>query len=162
MTPPSITLRTVTPADEEFLLAVYSSIREPELAVTDWSAEQKAQFCQMQFQAQDTHYRQHYTGAQLDVIWNGDVPIGRLYVARWPNEIRIMDIALLPAHRGQGIGTRLLQELQQEAAAAGKTLSIHVERFNPVLRLYQRLGFQISEDKGVYLLMHWNAVEPLK
>jgi ribosomal protein S18 acetylase RimI-like enzyme len=78
-----------------------------------------------------------------------------LYVARWDREIRIMDIALLPEHRGSGIGSKLLRELQDEARAAGKTLSIHVERFNPALRLYERLGFQQVEDKGVYLLMSW-------
>jgi ribosomal protein S18 acetylase RimI-like enzyme len=78
-----------------------------------------------------------------------------LYVARWEREIRIMDIALLPEDRGAGIGTKLLRELQEEARAAGKSLTIHVERFNPALGLYERLGFQQIEDKGVYLLMEW-------
>jgi ribosomal protein S18 acetylase RimI-like enzyme len=78
-------------------------------------------------------------------------------VDRWDKEIRIMDIALLPEHRGVGIGTGLLRELQEEARAAGKSLSIHVEKFNPALRLYERLGFQPQEDKGVYLLMVWRG-----
>ena len=51
-------------------------------------------------------------------------------VARWADEIRIVDIALLPEYRGAGIGTPLLGELEDEAAAAGKPLSIHVERLN--------------------------------
>jgi ribosomal protein S18 acetylase RimI-like enzyme len=53
------------------------------------------------------------------------------------------------------VGTLLLRELQDEAAASGRSLSIHVERFNPALRLYERLGFQLLEDKGVYLLLEW-------
>ena len=81
---------------------------------------------------------------------------GRLYVARWPAEIRIMDIALLPAHRGRGAGTALLRDLMAEAEAAEKPLTIHVERFNPALRLYLRLGFTPIEDKGVYLLLRWS------
>ncbi len=68
-----------------------------------------------------------------------------------------MDIALLPEHRGAKIGTRLIGELQREAATAGKALSIHVEKFNAALRLYERLGFRVREDKGVYLLMEWRG-----
>lgn len=80
-------------------------------------------------------------------------PAGRLYVARWDEEIRIVDIALLPGRRNGGIGTALLRDLMREAEAAGKPLTIHVERFNPALGLYLRLGFTAVEDKGVHLLL---------
>jgi predicted GNAT family acetyltransferase len=82
--------------------------------------------------------------------------VGRLYVARWPEEIRIIDIALLPQHRNGGIGSSLLADLCREAAAAGKPVTIHVERFNPALGLYHRLGFVPIADKGVYLLLQWS------
>jgi GNAT superfamily N-acetyltransferase len=127
------------------------------LSVTGWSDLEKAAFCRGQFNAQTAHYRENYPGASLQIIERDGEPIGRLYVMRWEREIRIMDIALLPEHRGAGIGTKLLRELQKEAAAAGKPLTIHVERFNPALQLYQRLGFREIEDKGVYLLMRWSA-----
>ena len=153
----SVKLRLATAEDADFLATVYASTRVEELAVTDWSAAQKAQFCRQQFAAQDAHYRQHYPTAEFSVIECCGAAIGRLYVDRWAKEIRIMDIALLPAQRGAGIGTRLLHELQEEACAAGKALSIHVEKFNPALRLYERLGFSVKEDKGVHLLMEWNG-----
>ena len=156
----SISLRPITPEDESFLAGLYASTRAEELAVTGWSDEEKAVFCRKQFDAQSAHYRENYPGASLQVIENAGAPIGRLYVARWEREIRIMDIALLPEHRGAGIGAKLLRELQDEARSAGKTLTIHVERFNPALRLYERLGFQMTEDKGVYLLMRWSATPP--
>jgi ribosomal protein S18 acetylase RimI-like enzyme len=44
-----------------------------------------------------------------------------------------------------------------EAAAAGKAVTIHVEKNNPAMRLYRRLGFRTEEDKGVYDLMRWTA-----
>jgi predicted GNAT family acetyltransferase len=66
-----------------------------------------------------------------------------------------VDIALVPEFRNAGIGTALLRDLLAEGAAAGKRVSIHVERFNPALRLYARLGFRQVEDKGVYLLLEW-------
>ena len=111
----------------------------------------------MQFDAQHAHYQEHYPGAAFDVILVDGQPAGRLYVAREDDEIRIVDIALLPEYRNRGIGTRLLRGLQSEAAAAGKPLSIHVERFNPALRLYERLGFRQIEDQGVYLFMEWRS-----
>ena len=152
-----LSLRPITPEDDSFLAALYGSTRSEELAVTGWSDEDKAVFCRRQFDAQTVHYREKYPGASLQVIEQAGAPIGRLYVARWEREIRIMDIALLPEHRGAGIGAQLLGELQGEARSAGKSLSIHVERFNPALRLYERLGFKQVEDKGVYLLMEWSS-----
>ena len=153
----SAKLRRATAEDAEFLGAVYASTRAAELAVTDWSAEQKTQFCRQQSTAQDAHYRQHYPTAEFSIVEREGAAVGRLYVDRWEREIRIMDIALLPAHRGSGIGTALLRELQEQARAAGKALSIHVEKFNPALRLYERLGFTVREDKGVYLLLEWRG-----
>ncbi len=94
-------------------------------------------------------------GVFFRVVVSGGRDAGRLYVDRWEREIRIMDIALLPEHHGQGAGNALLKKLQEEAAATARVLSIHVERFNPALRLYHRLGFVAAEDKGVYLLLHW-------
>lgn len=149
------TLRPATPEDSRFLERVYASTRAEELAVTDWSEAQKAAFIHQQFTAQDAHYRKHYPTAQFFVIEVNGSPIGRLYVDRWSREIRIMDIALLPERRGEGSGTRLISELQEEARATGKALSIHVEKFNPAMRLYDRLGFKPVEDKGVYVLMEW-------
>jgi ribosomal protein S18 acetylase RimI-like enzyme len=148
-------LRAATPEDEQFLHAVYAGTRAEELARVPWSEEQKRAFTNMQFAAQDADYRQHYPTAQYSIIEVQGVPAGRLYVDRCQKEIRIIDIALLPEHRRGGIGTKLLRELQDEARAAGKTLTIHVEKFNPALNLYRRLGFQQIEDKGVYLFLEW-------
>jgi GNAT superfamily N-acetyltransferase len=116
-------------------------------------------FCRHQFDAQTAHYTANYPGASFQLIERSGKPAGRLYLARWENEIRIVDITLLPEHRGAGIGAKLLRDLQEEAKGVGKKLSIHVERMNPALQLYERLGFQQVEDKGVYLLLHWSSKE---
>ena len=150
-------LRSAMPADELFLRDVYASTRAEELAPVPWSEAQKRVFTDQQFTAQSAHYRTHYPGAEYSIIEHGGVAAGRLFVDRWEREIRIMDITLLPVHRGAGIGTRLLRGLQGEARAAGQALSIHVEKFNPALRLYERLGFRAIEDKGVHLLMEWRS-----
>ncbi len=153
----SLTLRRVMPEDEAFLASVYASTRAEELALTGWSDAQKDHFCAMQFRAQSADYARNHAAAVSSIIERDGEAAGRLIVDRREEVIHIIDIALLPEHRGAGIGTRLLRELQEEARAAGKALSIHVEKFNPALRLYERLGFRAIEDKGVYLLMEWRA-----
>ncbi len=44
-------------------------------------------------------------------------------------------------------------ELLAEGERTGKTVSIHVERHNPALGLYDRLGFRPVGEHGVYVLM---------
>jgi len=151
----SVALRPARPEDAEVLFRVYASTRKEELAQVPWSVEQKESFLRMQFNAQDKYYRENYTTAEFLVIEDHGTAAGRLYVDRWPDEIRLMDIALLPEHRGKGMGTQLLHDLQTEARKAGKPLRIHVERMNPALGLYKRLGFRNVEDRGVYWLMEW-------
>jgi len=124
-----------------------------ELAVVPWDDAQKDAFLRMQFDAQDAWWRENYAEASFDVILVDGEPAGRLYVHRGRSDIRIVDIALLPEHRGNGIGTRLLEELLAEGDAEAKSVTIHVERMNPALRLYERLGFSLAEDKGVYLFL---------
>ena len=115
-----ITLRPVQDGDMPFLLRVYAGTRAEELAPLAWTPEQKAAFVAQQFAAQTAHYAQHYAGMSADVIVIDDVPVGRLLVDRRDDAILIVDISLLPEHRGRGAGSILLREVLDEAAAAGK------------------------------------------
>jgi ribosomal protein S18 acetylase RimI-like enzyme len=79
-------------------------------------------------------------------------PAGRIWVARSADEIRIVDLALLPSARGGGVGTHLFQELIAEAAEASLPLRLSVRKNNhAALRLYERLGFVVVGDDDVYL-----------
>ena len=149
----SVSLRPIQAADEEFLRLVYAGVRAEELALTNWDDAQKQAFLRMQFDAQQRFYFEHFPDAQFQVIQLGDQPVGRLYVDRSAADIHIIDIALLPEHRNAGIGGLLLRGLLEEAAAAGKPVRIHVERFNSALRLYLRLGFTPIQERGLYLEM---------
>ncbi|HEU0055264.1 MAG TPA: GNAT family N-acetyltransferase, partial [Longimicrobium sp.] len=153
-----VTLRPATDADLEFLHRLYRTTREDELAQVPWTEEQKAAFVRQQFEAQHAFWHQHYSDTSWDLIVRGDEPIGRLYVARWPDDIRIVDIALMPEQRGGGVGARLIRELFAEGDASGRKVSIHVEIYNPARRLYDRLGFEVRGDRGVYLLMERDPV----
>jgi GNAT superfamily N-acetyltransferase len=150
-----LTFRPITDADLPFLARVYASTRMEELAVTDWSDAQKAAFLQSQFDAQHFHYQKHFVGSDFLIVERAGTPVGRLYLARWTSEHRIVDISLLPEHRGGGIGSALLRDLLDEAARAGKAVTIHVEKFNPAMNLYRRLGFVAAGEEGAYDLMRW-------
>ena len=149
----SIALRPITEADAPFLRALYGSTRAEELAAVPWSEEQKRAFVDMQFHAQSVHYAKHYGDGEFLIIEDGGAPIGRLLLHRVPDEIRIVDISLMPEHRSRGIGTKLLREVLAEGEATNRKVSIHVEHFNPAKRLYERLGFRHVETNGVYDLM---------
>ena len=150
-----ITLRPIDSADRDFLWRVYASTRQEELAQTDWDADQKTAFLTMQFDAQHRYYAANYPRAQFQIILQDGEPIGRLYVDRRAAEIRIMDIALLPEFRRRGIGSDLVNAILAEGKTRGLPVTIHVEQFNPALRLYYRLGFRQIQDKGVYYLLEW-------
>jgi ribosomal protein S18 acetylase RimI-like enzyme len=145
--------RPIEPGDQELLFRVYASTREEELAAVVWEAGQKEAFLRQQFAAQHRWYQENYAGAEFLVILRAGEPAGRLYVVRWEKEIRLIDIALLPEHRNGGVGSAILGEILAEGSAAGKPVTIHVEKFNPALRLYERLGFTPIEDRDVYYLM---------
>lgn len=150
-----ITLRPVRPEDRAFLLALYASTRTDEMALVPWSDAEKATFLDQQFTAQTAYWDEQYPEAERSIVEIDGAPAGRLYVQRWPREIRLVDIALLPEFRGRGAGTELLRRLFSEAADAGKSVTIHVEMFNPARALYERLGFVSKGERGFYVLMEW-------
>ncbi|MBP7998730.1 MAG: GNAT family N-acetyltransferase [Chloroflexi bacterium] len=153
-------LRPITESDLPFLLELYAAARADELAQVPWSDAEKWAFLTSQFNAQHHHYQTYYQTASFDIVEQDGQPIGRFYVDRWPNEIRIVDIALLPNYRQQGIGARLLTQILSEGQASQKTVSIHVEKYNPAYRLYTRLGFSKVGETGVYDLLAWNPTSP--
>jgi GNAT superfamily N-acetyltransferase len=152
----AVTVRPVR-AEEDlpFLAQVYASTRLEEVAGTGWPPEMQRSFLLHQFEAQHRHYRGTYHGAEWLVVERGGEPVGRLYIEEWADQIRLIDIALLPAARGGGIGSAILADLKGMAETAGKPLTIHVEKNNPAMALYLRLGFARIDEHGLYDLMEW-------
>jgi ribosomal protein S18 acetylase RimI-like enzyme len=152
-----VTCRAAGDADIPLLAESYFSTRREEVAQTGWPLADQERFLAHQFEAQHRHYRAHYPGAEWLVVEKDGAPIGRLYLDDWASELRLIDIALLPEARGGGVGAALIEDLIEAAAARGKKLSIHVERNNPAMRLYRRLGFAKVDEHGIYDLMEWTA-----
>ncbi len=152
-----LTLHAASDQDEAFLTEVFVSTRREEFARTGWAPAQIDTFLRDQSRLQHTYYHAHYRQGRFDVVSFGGEPVGRLYHAWRPqqlgDEVRVIDIALLPDWRGRGIGTRLMHALVAEAQAGQLPVSLHVEAENPVQRLYARLGFVKIGTSGVYDMM---------
>lgn len=159
-----IRLRAMSPDDLPFLSGLYASTRLDEIDQVDWPDAQKAAFLEQQFNAQHQHYQAHFADAEYLVIEKLDNdsnpsgawrPIGRLYLDERDDEIRLIDIALLPEERNAGLGSRFLRRLLIIAGQRGLSVRLHVEQFNPAAEWYRRFGFRLVEDRGVYLFMEW-------
>ena len=154
--------RPAAAADDPFLLKLFASTRAEELALLNFSEQQKEAFIKMQFEAQ----RRGYPPADHQIIFFRDRPVGRTLVKRSDDGFQLIDISLLPDARNAGIGEHLITELQNEAAALGKPVKLHVMTTNPARRLYERLGFKRIEEQSanagaqVYLEMIWTPPDP--
>lgn len=148
-------LRPEGAADEAFLRRLYASTRTAELALMPWPEAMKAQFIDMQFDLQHRDYHHRYPDAAFQVVTLGGTPVGRLYLDRGAGRFTLIDLCLLPEHRGRGLGRRLLEAVLAEAAAARTPVRLHVETTNPARDLYRRLGFADLGGQGFHCCMEW-------
>jgi ribosomal protein S18 acetylase RimI-like enzyme len=152
-----VELRPETPEDRGLLYEVFASARGDEFAVAGLDERTIATLLRSQFEIQDRAYRQEYPDAVFSVVVVDGVPAGRVYTAERSEEIRLIEIALMPEFRGRGIGTRLLRELQLRAERRERPLRLSVARTNHALRLYRRLGFRETRADEVYAELEWRA-----
>jgi len=155
-----VSYRPMGDGDLPFVAELYASTRREEVARTGWPAEMQEAFLRQQHEAQHSHYSLHYADAEWLIVERAGQPVGRLYLRDPPEALHIVDISLLPQIRGQGIGGAILRDVLGQARELGKDVSIHVEKFNPARRLYERLGFETVEDKGIYDLMEARLGNP--
>ena len=157
--PPNVTLRPVTQADDQFLLELYRSTRADELGQVEWEEGQKELFVRWQFDMQRREYDARFPAARYQLILiDGDLA-GRIWVGEDEEQIRLLDIALLPQFQKRGAGTILLKRLMKEAASARKLLRHMVFVLNnDAHRFYERLGFVVIEDLGAYKHMEWRPI----
>ena len=142
--------RHPVPADAPFLAALYASTRGDLLG--DGSADPvfAAQLIAMQQRLQTRDYAARFPTAEVVLLEHAGLPFARLVVHTNAARIRLVDIALLPAARGRGLGGRILQALQQWARRRALPLSLAVHPGNHgARRLYAGLGFLAIDGDGV-------------
>ena len=156
----TVELRPVSESDNEFLLSVYASTRADELGQVEWNEAQKEMFLRWQFDLQRREYDARFPDADYRVIVIDQQPAGRIWVGSDDQQIRLLDITLLPEFQNRGVGTVLLERLKSDAQSAGKALRHMVFVLNNNAdRFYERLGFEMIEDLGAYKHMEWRPKE---
>ncbi len=153
-------LRPAGPDDQEFLFQLYFSTREAEFASLGWQRGQLDALLRMQFLSQQRWYETAFPAAEHRIVMLDDAPVGRIMVHRGADAATLVDIALLPQHRGQGIGNTLIQELIDQCTRERRSLRLQVLKTNPAARLYARLGFVRTGEDGMYLQMERPAGQP--
>src|SRR5437763_8780703 len=150
----SIALRPVDETDESFLIELYKSSRGDDLRGLGWTEDRISEFLELQYEAQrNLQGNQEHVSDQV-VLMNGK-QVGRLSIETRADEIRCIDLALLPDYRNQGVGTLLIQRLQQQARSASIRLHVQVIRFNRAVNFLERLGFRRTSETGTHFQMEW-------
>ena len=157
--PAEISLRPATAADSEFLLQAYTTTRQDEMASWGWNSAQQAAFVRMQFDARQRGYMAQYPQAKSCVICVGESPAGSIIISRGQDEIRLVDITVLPEFRNRGVGGHLIEGLIDEASRAGRALRLTVLQNNRAKRLYERVGFVAKGGDDMYCEMEWAAAK---
>jgi ribosomal protein S18 acetylase RimI-like enzyme len=155
----TLAVRPALPQDEIFLYDLYSAVRAPEFALAPVTPAQREELIRMQFRAQTSAYTYAYPNSCYHVVLLDTQPVGRLWVAPADHELQLVDVAVHPSVQRRGIGTVLIQRLQQEATKAGLPIRCCVFRFNPgSLRFHQKLGFSIVREDEMHYYMEWQPV----
>jgi GNAT superfamily N-acetyltransferase len=151
-----ITLRPVTKEDDPFLFEVYGSTRADELGQVEWAEGQQEVFVRWQFDLQRREYDARFPDARYEVVLVDGQRAGRIWVGEDEEQIRLLDISLLPEFQKRGVGTLLLRRLIEEGGSASKPLRHMVFVLNnDAHRFYERLGFVVIEDLGAYKHMEY-------
>ena len=152
----TLAVRPALPQDEIFLYELYRAVRGPQFDRTPLTAEQKEHMLRFQFQAQLSSYTQQFPNSCYHIVLIDGNPCGRMWVAPAERALHLVDIAMHPNVQKKGVGTVLVQRLQQEAQQLGVPITSMVDRFNPgSLRFHKRLGFTIVREDVLNYFMEW-------
>ncbi len=156
-----ISIRESEASDTPFLEKLYLETRYSEFAQIGWDENRIRMLLKMQFDTQTQAYQMQFPDARTFVIEADGVAVGRLITGDNSNELRLIDIAILPASHGFGIGNFVMKKLQTEARKIGKSMILQVLKTNiPAIGLYEKFSFETVSEDDLYLTMEWRT-EPL-
>ena len=155
MADPAISLRPALPNDAAFLYALYCDTRAEELGAWGWGDAERSAFLQLQYRAQQAHFRTYDPAVEDNIVDRGGQAVGRLMLWRASGQIYVVDVALMREYCSIGIGSLLIRRLQAEATQCDLPLRLQVMAASRAVRFYERLRFSVTEARGTHLLMEW-------
>lgn len=149
-----LNFRPVKEEDREFIYQVYASTRSEEVALSGWNETQAEMFLREQFNLQNVHIERKFKNPALEIIRLKRKNVGRFYTFHENDMIKVLDLALLPAHRNKGFGTKIMSDLIAEADKKRKDIGLYVVINNlKAIKFFEKLGFTKGEEKNLYLFM---------
>lgn len=146
--------RLADAADQPFVLALYRTTRSDLLGMLADPRYIDALVAMQQRQQMDG-FLSLYPDAAYQVLELDGTPVGRLVTAVAGNALRVVDIAVVPQARGQGVGGEALRRVQQQAMREGRDVTLAVRRDNAgARRLYASLGFAVEREEST-LQLRW-------
>lgn len=143
-------------ADADFLARLYASTR-PDLHSITADPAFVDSLIAMQQRLQTAAYAHAFPDADYLLLEHHGQCAGRIVIQQGAAELRLVDIALLPALRGQGLGSLILRALQRFCSERNLGLTLSVHHTNPdARRLYRRLGFEIASCSALSDQLVWN------
>lgn len=153
--PDGLRLRPAGSADEPFLASLYRSTRD-DLRLMDAEEEFVEWLIGLQEKAQTNGYGEAHPDALTFIIEKLGERVGRVIVAFGEQEVRVVDISLIPAVRRLGFGKTVFQALQQAADRVKTPLTLCALRHNTAANAFYRgLGFQVAASGPVVDLLVW-------
>ena len=140
-----VSLRPATEKDYDFLWWLHgATMRDYVEAIWGWDEAVQRQFFQVRFNP-----------ARMQIVECAGEAVGYISVERREASIFLVAIEIAPGYQGQGIGTGLIRDLQDEAERQGVPLKLQVLQGNPARRLYEQLGFVPTGETETHIMMSW-------
>ncbi len=140
--------------DDAFMRTLWARTHGEQFSVLP--PELGARLCTQQYEAQLAHYEQSYPDMTVHVLrWKG-LDAGRLMLLDRQDAVDVLDLAILPEHQGQGLGSRVLRRIKDHAGP--RVVKLAVEKNRPrAQELYERLGFEAASDSNTHVFMEWQS-----
>jgi ribosomal protein S18 acetylase RimI-like enzyme len=142
------TLRTATAADHDFVKQLVLTTSQGYVEQTWGWNDQIQQLVEQDFE------RWFNPPASGQIVQVDGRDVGYIKVADHEDGVLLDMVLLDPAYQNRGLGTALIAPVVQEAHARGQTVVLQVMKVNPSRRLYERLGFVVTEELPHHFIMH--------
>jgi ribosomal protein S18 acetylase RimI-like enzyme len=147
---PGLRLRPAGPADEVFTRELFSTVRAAQFAAGGLSGPILDEVIAQQFRSQTAGYAAQFPEAISLIVMQQAVAVGRLLLDCASERWHIIDIALLPAECGRGLGSEIFDALESSARQRGiAALTLSVLASNSAARrFYLQRGFAEAREAG--------------